>query len=149
VPTEAIKPEETTSDKTPAKEDEKMSYEEEQLGLTKRTTKKRPICEDSDQEQPDAVIVEKEVKVPDMPSSKKVKNDQDGEPSKPIKVATTLLHPPAKPITQNSAVASKKVGAAAAEEDQGSVGPPKNLEKLRPLSNAAYEPVEDAPFYKG
>jgi DNA ligase-1 len=35
------------------------------------------------------------------------------------------------------------------ENVPSNIGPPKDITKLRPPSSASYDPVEDAPFYKG
>jgi hypothetical protein len=55
-----------------------------------------------------------------------------------------------KKSVQNSASASK--ASKAAEEIKENIPlnfPPKDLEKLRPTSSPSYDPINDAPFYKG
>jgi len=46
-------------------------------------------------------------------------------------------------------VVSKEEEKKEEVKEQVVVGPPKDIEKLRPPSSPAYHPVDDAPFYKG
>jgi len=133
--------------------EEKMSDEEE---APKRLTKKRPQVID-DEDEGGVTTLEENVPTPLKPApvstpgkpavtivttatSKKIKTN-DGKEVEPIKAI--IKENPAPSKGKTTVVEEVK------ENVQLNFGPPKDLTKLRAPSSASYDPIEDAPFYKG